>query len=603
MFDIPGQIRKAISEFLLWVAQTGLKPVMETLGSTALSTPDLTGNPQVKALWTTSLVAANGIYVLFIVAGGFIIASRETLQSQYGFKQIAPRLALGIVVSNVSLILCGKIIEAVNALTAAIAGQGVDGPTAATAIVGILHHSLNGTNPNILLAVLVIAVVVLAIVVVITFLLRVALLIVLVGIAPLMLACHATPQTEGLAYTWWRAFLACLGLQLAQAVIVLATVKVFLTPSGLVILGVPATNNGMLGVLVCVTMLWLLIKLPGLMKQFVLSPLGMRSQGRGLIGQLLQAYVMVKTLGTAAGVIGGGRRAAVPVARQQAGNTTTGAGTAASSARPVSAGGGRAGTPRPAPSRPSRPAPVAFSNAPTTHMPLSAPAGTAGAPTFSHPPQPATPAPAPTGPAPTPAFSQPNPAQQPTTSPSRRPAPMTFSNTAAAATSPSPQGPAPAATFSSPPNQQSAPRRPPAPVTPVFSSPPPSPTTRPTAARRPTAASRATGAPAAATGTGPPPVTPTTPASASRPRPSPSPPPSASPSPTVAPPSPPRPAVSAVPVFRPAAVRPSPSPSEASSPPSPNPSPPSRPSSPPPPNPSPPSPPPVRRRPRQGGKP
>ncbi|MFC7527528.1 hypothetical protein [Actinoplanes sp. GCM10030250] len=539
MFDVPGQIRKAIGDLLVWVAQSGLKPVMDVLGRTALSTPDLTGSEHVKAIWTTSLVAANGVYVLFIIAGCFIIASRETLQSQYGFKQIAPRLVLAAVLSNVSLILCGKGIDAANALTAAIAGQGVDGPTAANAIVGIVDQPLTGGPGNILLALLVIAVVVLGLVVVITFLLRVALLVVLIGVAPWVLIFHATPQTEGIAYTWWRALAACFGLQFGQAIIVVATVKVFLTPHGLVLLGVPATASGLLGMLVCVTMLWLLIKLPGLMKQFVLAPLGLRSQGRGLVGQLLQAYVMLKTLGAAAGVIGGGSRAARPAtaARQRAA-ATAGNGPPTSTARPISSPGGRPGNRRPAPSRPSPPAPVAFSNAPIMQTPLAAPAGTAGAPAFSNAPQPITPTAAPTGPASAAHFSHPNPAQPPT-QPSGRPAPAAFSNTTPTSTSSTRVRPLPAATFSNPAKPQSAPRRPPAPVTPVFSSAPPTPKTRPTAAQRPSAAprttaSRATDSRTAATRSGPPPVT-TTPATAT-PRAAPSPSPAARPSPSPSPP-------------------------------------------------------------------
>ncbi|WP_285691855.1 hypothetical protein [Actinoplanes sp. NBRC 103695] len=528
MFDIPGQIRKAINEFLLWVAKTGLKPVMNALGSTALSTPDITGNPQVKAVWTTSLIVANGIYVLFVVLGGFILASRETLQSQYGFKQIAPRLAVGAVVSNISLILCGKAIEATNALTAAIAGQGVDGPDAAQAISGILDQPLTGTSPNILLILLVIAVAVLGLVVVITFILRVALLVLLFGIAPLAMVCHASPQTEGIAYTWWRAFFACLGLQVAQAVIVVGTVKVFLTPSGLVLLGVPATTSGLLGVLVCVTMLWLLIKVPGLMKQFVLAPIGMQSQGRGLVGQLIQAFVMIKTLGAAAGLTGaataGSRTArAQPAARQRAATSGT------RTARPAPAPGGRGArpaTPRPALPRPSPTGPVAFSNAPTTQTPLAVPAGTNGAPAFSHPAQPGTPAPAPTGSAPAAPFSHASPAQPPSSRPVAGPTPVAFSGAPPTPASPTPPGPAPASTFSATERPQSAPRRPPAPVTPVFSSAPPTPKTRPTAARRAARPSSAGG---------PPPVTGTPaspgPASTARrsPRPAPpSPPPAAS---------------------------------------------------------------------------
>jgi hypothetical protein len=206
LFDIPGQIRKAINDFLLWVAKTGLQPVLDTLGQTVLSTPDLTGNAQVKAFWTTSLIAANGIFVLFVIAGGFIVASRETLQTRYGLKEIAPRVVVAAVAANVSLLVCGKAIEAVNALTAAIAGQGVDGQGAATAIEQILNQPVAGTTPPILFALLILAALAMAIVVVMTFVLRIAFLVVLVGVAPLALTGHATPLTEGLAYAWWRAF-------------------------------------------------------------------------------------------------------------------------------------------------------------------------------------------------------------------------------------------------------------------------------------------------------------------------------------------------------------------------------------------------------------
>ncbi|MDI6101199.1 hypothetical protein QLQ12_21530 [Actinoplanes sp. NEAU-A12] len=595
-YDIPGQIRKAIHGFFAWMAEKAINPVMETLGSTVLSTPDLTTSPHVTALWKTTLVTANGIYVLFVIAGAFVITSRETLQTQYGLKQIAPRLVLAAVLSNVSLMLCGKAIEAANAVTAAIVGQGVDPSRAADAMSDILIQPLNGGNVNILLVLLVIAALVLALAVSIIFVMRVALLVALTGFAPLALICHATPQTEGLAYTWWRAFGACLGLQLAQAVIVLTTIRVFLTPSGLVLLGVPASAEGLLGVLVCLAMLWLLIKLPGLMKQFVIGPLGLQSQGRGLVGQLLQAYVMFKTLGAAAGLLGGTRP---QPAAQQSNRGTAGARTGTSTARPVSAARDGAGTPRPAPSRPSPSAPVAFSNPPTTQTPLPVPAGAAGAPPFSHPQQPGTPATTPTGPTPAAPFSHPHPPQPSTARPAGRPAPATFSNATTSPANSAPAGPPPAATFSAPQAPQSAPRRPPAPVTPVFSSAPPTPRTRPTAARRPTTESRTASPRPAATRSSPPPVTrppaTVTPRPTPRPASSSQPSPASRPAPATPPPSPPRPTGSTCPVFRaapptPASPPPS-SPATAPSPPS------SRPAK----SPSPPSPPPARRRPR-GGK-
>ncbi|MBB2943235.1 hypothetical protein FB565_002948 [Actinoplanes lutulentus] len=500
LFDIPGQIRKAINDFLIWLAKKVLDPVLEVLGSTVLSTPDLTGNPAVKAVWTMSMVTANAFYGLLMLAGCFIVMSRETVQTQYGLKEIAPRVAAGAVLSNLSLIICGKVIEVANALTAGVMGEGVDPQDSADAIGEYLMSALTGPSANIMFGLLGIAVAALGIVAVITFVMRVGLFFALIGIGPIVLVMHATPQTEGIAYTWWRAVGACAGLQVGQAVIMLATVKVFLTPKGMQVLGIPANAKGLIGVLVCITMLWLLIKLPGLMKQFVLAPIGLQSQGRGLIGQLLQAYVTFKTLGAAAGVLSAGRNA-LPT-RPPSPNRATGAGMAT---RAVPA---RRVLPAPGRSRPSPAVPVQFSHAPATQTPLAAPAGVNGPPAFSNPPQPAAPVPASTG---TPAlpFSHPPTTGPATARPSTPAANPAFSNSTPAPPIPSTTGPPPAAAFSSPPARQSAPRRPPAPVAPVFSNPPvvpPSPSapapdrtaTRTRTAGRPTAARRAADPPAPA---------------------------------------------------------------------------------------------------------
>ncbi len=481
LFDIPGQIRKAINDFLAWIAKTGLKPVMDALGKTVLSTPDLTSNPQVQAIWTTSLVVANGIFVLFVIAGGFIVASRETLQSQYGLKEIAPRVVVAGVAANTSLLVCGKAIAFTNALTAAIAGQGVDGNGAVTALDQILNQPASPNMPPILFSLLILAALVMGIVVLVTFILRTAMLVLLLGVAPLALTCHATPQTEGLAYTWWRALVACLGIQLGQAVILLATVRVFLTPAGPEVLGVTVTNDGLISILVCLTMLWLLIKLPGWMKHLILGPLA-RRHGRGLIGQIIHAVIMLKTLGTLAGVSRGASAASTRGRSPRSGPSPSGP-------SPAPGGGPTRPTGGPRPPRPPRPprqpgsgrprtapapvGPAAFSNAPAAHAPLSAPAGSTAAPVFSSAPAPATPVPAPAGGVPPARFSH-QPAALPASSaPAGRSASApAFSSAPASAIPTRPAtGPVPPATFSAAPRPQAAPKRPPAPLTPVFSAP------------------------------------------------------------------------------------------------------------------------------------
>ncbi|WP_157740058.1 hypothetical protein [Micromonospora narathiwatensis] len=490
-YDISGQIRKGINNFFAWMVETGLAPVMDTLGKTVLSTPDLTTNPQVKTIWTTSLVIANAVFVLFVIVGGFVVTSRETLQSRHGLKEILPRLVIGGVGANLSLLLCAKILTVANAVTAAIAGQGVDGPAAATALTQALSNA--GQGNNFLLTLMILAALVMAIVVVLTFILRVAATILLIGVSPLALMCHATPQTEGLAYTWWRAFGACLGMQLAQAFIMLATVRVFLTPTGPAVLGLPITADGFLGIGVCLTMLWVQIKLPGWMKQFILGPLG-QSRGRGLLGQLVSTYLTFKTLGLATGVLGGSKAAA----GRTAGTAARRAGTIPRPGRPGPARAPRPGMPRPSRPGPSRPSPLpagpaAFSHAPSPHTPLAQPAGTTTA-AFSHATPPATTRHA-TGDAPPAVFSAAPSPQLAPPAPAPAPSPMPFSHDStrvvpaaerhtAIGSAPTSTR-APAVVFSAAPQAQSAPKRPPAPVTPTFSAAPATPPRpRPTAARR-----------------------------------------------------------------------------------------------------------------------
>ncbi|WP_231932588.1 hypothetical protein [Micromonospora rifamycinica] len=495
-FDIGGQVRTAVVDLVVWAAEQALQPVMEALGNSWLSTPDLTGNEHVVAFWTTSLIAANGVFVLFIVANGFLVTTRETLQTRYGLKQVLPRIAVGAVLANSSLIIGQKAIAVTNALTVAIAGNSVDGPAAATAIRQITDDALQGQG--FLMVLLVIAVVVMCLLLEFTFVLRLAALVILLGIAPAALICHASPLTEGLAQLWWRAFLACLGLQLGQAVVVLATIKVFLTHAGPTVLGIPYTGDGLLGVVVCLTMLWLLIKLPGWMRQFVLGPLG-QSNGRGLLGQLVRAFVLTKTLGAVAGVLGrtapsspsAGRTSTRPPGRRPPPGGPR-------PPRPPSPSG-----PGPTPRPPSPAGPVAFSHAPVPHTPLPAPSGTNAAPAFSHPAAPSTPTAAPSAAVPPVRFSHPASPQSSPPFPTLPPAHVAFSDAPTTTARPATNSPAPVVTFSSAPTPQTAPRRPPGPVTPVFSTAPAAsgprastPRTRPTTARRVTPSGPAAASPA-----------------------------------------------------------------------------------------------------------
>jgi len=364
LLDVSGQIHSAMVDFVSWIAKTGAKPVFDLLGRTVLATPSVTSDARVTTFWKTTMAATNAMFVLLIVAAGIVVTSHETLQTRYSIKEILPRIVVAAIMSNTSLLLCGKAIQIANALPRAIAGQGVNGHRAAHFFIDLFTH-LNGLTEEILG----IAVLVMTIVVVVMFILRTVLLVVLVGLAPLALALHALPQTESLAYTWWRAFGACLGIQVAQAAVLLAMVRIFLTEDGTATLGIPNSTQGMVGVLVEIAVLWLLIKMPGWAKRFVLGGQG----GRGLVRQALSTILTIKSLGAAVGLARAAGRG--PSTRS----------------RPSAASGSP--TPSPTPSAaatPRRPAsrsrntvgPVKFSHAPSAATPLPRRAGSAAPPQF-----------------------------------------------------------------------------------------------------------------------------------------------------------------------------------------------------------------------------
>ena len=62
------------------------------------------------------------------------------------------------------------------------------------------------------------------------WIIRFGVLLVLTVAAPLALACHGLPQLDAIAKLWWRSLFGTLGIQVLQALVLLAGIGVFLTP-------------------------------------------------------------------------------------------------------------------------------------------------------------------------------------------------------------------------------------------------------------------------------------------------------------------------------------------------------------------------------------
>ncbi len=257
-FDVTCHVTSAIDGWFRDLVTSALNPVLALLGRTVLSTPDVTGG-KVGLIWGITAGIANALVVLLVLAGGAVVMSHETLQTRYAAKDIAPRVVVAVIAANASLALVGLAIPAANALSEALLGNGVD-PAQATAAMRQLVVTPLGAG-GIFLVLLGLVAAVLAVVLLATYVIRVAMLVLLVAVAPLALIGHALPQTEGAARLWWRAICGLFAIQLGQSLVLISALKVFFTPTGPGTLGLSA-SGGLVDVLVAVCLLWVLVRIP-----------------------------------------------------------------------------------------------------------------------------------------------------------------------------------------------------------------------------------------------------------------------------------------------------------------------------------------------------
>lgn len=298
IFDIPGQIEAAIDSWFRDLVTAALDPMLTLLGHSLLATPDIAGQDRVGQLWQTSAGIADAFLVLFLLVGGAIVMGHETLQTRTALKDIAPRILVAAVAVNASLSVAGLAISAADSLSQALLGQGVGPEQAAVVLRQLVLGSLAGGGIFVVLIGAVIAV--LAVVLVCTWIIRVALVVILIVAAPVLLVCHALPQTEGMARLWWRAFAALLGVQIAQSLVLITALRVFLATGGPANLGI-ASGGGLVDLLVSVCLCWVLVKIPFWAGRLVFSGRGHHS-GVGRVVRDVVIYKGAKALAAGAGL-------------------------------------------------------------------------------------------------------------------------------------------------------------------------------------------------------------------------------------------------------------------------------------------------------------
>lgn len=282
-------MQRAIDGFFERMVDSALNPLLELLSGTLLTTPEPEEFPRIGELWSQSWQLVLGMYGLLVMAGGVLLMLYEVAQTRWGVRELLPRIMVGFIAGAMSMTVASMAIRFTNGLAMALAGEGVEPDSAGVALrelASVGGGAAMGLFNLLLRTVLVVVVTVLLIV----YVIRVAITVVLIVAAPLALMCHALPGLDGIARWWWRAFAACLAIQVVQSLVLVTMVRVLLTPGGFGFFG--GNRDGAVSLLVALALMVLLIKVPF----WLLSSLKLNS-GRSFTATVVKSYLAYKTFG------------------------------------------------------------------------------------------------------------------------------------------------------------------------------------------------------------------------------------------------------------------------------------------------------------------
>ena len=204
----------------------------------------------VRSLWDLSRALANGGLALVVMWGGFNVMLRQHLRSRYdGAMELLPRVVLAALALNLTLEFSRLLLDANNALTALVGLSGLPG-----------YEQAGAGQEGVALIIVAVSYGVVALLLVFQMLMRLALIDLLIVLAPVMVLLWVLPQTQGWA-RWWAQLFPVTVFQQAVQMVVLSlgsALMVELTPG--------SVQNALLTLFLGISVLWLTLKVPSLLQ-------------------------------------------------------------------------------------------------------------------------------------------------------------------------------------------------------------------------------------------------------------------------------------------------------------------------------------------------
>jgi hypothetical protein len=278
----------ALNTIMTWISgliTDAFTEIFTAVKSLLVSTPDITQLPQVQTVTARTVTVIDAVFVLaFLAAGAMIMIAGGDEKSRYTVRTLMPRMVVAFIAAHFSPLFCSRIIEVADAIGAALAG---DSPGRLGALSAVRQQMTDGgTDTGLLFVIFAAIITFLFAAVAFSFLTRLGVLVIIAVTGPLALACHALPHLDAAAKLWWRSLIGCLTVPLLQVLALQSGETILLDPtSQRFLFGVP--GSGVLNLLIVITLLWICVKIPGLVRKNV-----MRSTGSSFGAQVVRVLVI-----------------------------------------------------------------------------------------------------------------------------------------------------------------------------------------------------------------------------------------------------------------------------------------------------------------------
>jgi hypothetical protein len=275
-FCAPFDVNCWLGQAAQWIAQNifnVLQPLIDAINQSSLNfitqTPPAGTyqNTTVMQFTAWSISVVNAAVAVFIVIAGYnIMIARQIGADYYGLMEFLPRLALAVLAANFSLFFIRLFIDLENALNLGVINL-FSLTLLSNTIVGIFHGNLLGAG--LLAFALAIILGVMDLLVAWQMLVRLALIILLIVLAPLAILCGSLHQTQGYLRLWMSTFAATVFIQFFQvlALAIGGTLISYVAAANLFNLG-----GTLLSIITSSAVLYLVLRIPGMLRIYALRP-------------------------------------------------------------------------------------------------------------------------------------------------------------------------------------------------------------------------------------------------------------------------------------------------------------------------------------------